>query len=131
MSFISFTHKHYIPFWLLPGSKTSTPRIVEFKILVEAFLFYITMHLVSLTCSLKELFFLFCNFLHCPEDLKWVPSLKFTIYVLLVSKMHHKRFEKNWSSGYQDEVKYVPMFNRHYTSCLAPSRGQKPLLQGK
>jgi hypothetical protein len=28
-------------------------------------------------------------------------NLKFTIYALLVPKMHHIKFEKNWSSGYQ------------------------------
>jgi hypothetical protein len=35
--------------------------------------------------------------------------------------MHHIKFEKNWSSGYQEEVKNL---NRHYTSCLAPPWGQ-------
>jgi hypothetical protein len=28
-------------------------------------------------------------------------NLKFTIYALVVPKMHHIKFEKNWSSGYQ------------------------------
>jgi hypothetical protein len=32
-----------------PGGKTSTPRIMKFTILVEAFLLYITMNLVFLT----------------------------------------------------------------------------------
>jgi hypothetical protein len=35
--------------WPCPGGKTSTPRIMKFTILVEAFLLYITMHLVFLT----------------------------------------------------------------------------------
>jgi hypothetical protein len=35
--------------WPRPGGKTSTPMIMKFTILVEAFLFYITMHLVFLT----------------------------------------------------------------------------------
>jgi hypothetical protein len=35
--------------WPPPGGKTSTPRIMKFKILVKAFLVYITMHLVFLT----------------------------------------------------------------------------------
>jgi hypothetical protein len=35
--------------WPCPGGKTSTLRIIKFTILVEAFLFYITMHLVFLT----------------------------------------------------------------------------------
>jgi hypothetical protein len=35
-------------------------------------------------------------------------NLKFTIYAPLVPKMHHTKFEKNWSSGYQ-EVKNVQM----------------------
>jgi hypothetical protein len=33
---------------------------------------------------------------------------KFTIYTFLVPKMHHIKFEKNWSSGYQG-VKNVRM----------------------
>jgi hypothetical protein len=32
--------------WPRPGTKTSTPRILKFTILVEAFLLYITMHSV-------------------------------------------------------------------------------------
>jgi hypothetical protein len=36
-------------------------------------------------------------------------ALKFTIYVPLVPKIHHIKFEKNWSSGYQEEVKNVQM----------------------
>jgi hypothetical protein len=40
------TIHHVLP---RPGGKTSTPRIMKFTILVEAFLFYITMHLVFLT----------------------------------------------------------------------------------
>jgi hypothetical protein len=35
--------------WPHPGGKTSTLRIMEFTILVEDFLLYITMHLVFLT----------------------------------------------------------------------------------
>ena len=38
---------HHI--WPCPGGKTSTPRIMKFTILVEAFLLYITMHFVFLT----------------------------------------------------------------------------------
>jgi hypothetical protein len=35
-------------------------------------------------------------------------NVKFTIYALLVPKMHHMKFENNWSSGYQ-EVKNLQM----------------------
>jgi hypothetical protein len=49
-------------------------------------------------------------------------NLKFTIYAPLVPKMHHIKFEKNWSSGYQ-KLKYSNV-NRHYISCL-PSPGGK------
>jgi hypothetical protein len=35
-------------------------------------------------------------------------NLKLKIYALLVPKMHHIEFEKNWSSSYQ-EVKSVQM----------------------
>ena len=37
-------------------------------------------------------------------------NLKFTIYAPFVPKMHQIKFEKNWSSGYQEEVKNVQMF---------------------
>jgi hypothetical protein len=36
-------------------------------------------------------------------------NLKFTVYAPLVPTMHHTKFEKNWSSGYQEEVKNVQM----------------------
>jgi hypothetical protein len=36
-------------------------------------------------------------------------NLKFKIYVPLVPKMHHIKFEKNSSKGYQEEVKNVQM----------------------
>ena len=32
-------------------------------------------------------------------------DLKFTIYVPLIPKMLHTKFEKNWTSSYQEEVK--------------------------
>jgi hypothetical protein len=38
-----------------------------------------------------------------------VGNLKFSIYVPLVPKIHHIKFEKNWSSGYQEDVKNVQM----------------------
>jgi hypothetical protein len=44
-----------------------------------------------------------------PQRPLGVGNLKFTIYVPLVPKMHHTKFEKNWSSGYQEELKNVPM----------------------
>ena len=51
-------------------------------------------------------------------------NLKFTIYAPLVPKIHHTKFEKNWSSGYdQEEVKNVPMLT-DTISCL-PSPGGK------
>jgi hypothetical protein len=34
-------------------------------------------------------------------------NLKFTIYAPLVPKMHHIKFEKNSSKGYQEEIKNV------------------------
>jgi hypothetical protein len=34
-------------------------------------------------------------------------NLKFTIYVPLVPKMHHTKFEKNWSSGYQEDMMFA------------------------
>jgi hypothetical protein len=43
-----------------------------------------------------------------PKGPRGSGNLKFTIYALLVPKMHHIKFEKNWSSGYQG-VKIVHM----------------------
>jgi hypothetical protein len=43
-----------------------------------------------------------------PKGPRGSGNLKFTISALLVPKMHHIKFEKNWSSGYQ-EVKNVQM----------------------
>jgi hypothetical protein len=44
-----------------------------------------------------------------PHGPQGVGNLKFTIYVPLVPKIHHIKFEKNWSSGYREEVKNVQM----------------------
>ena len=43
-----------------------------------------------------------------PKGPRGAGNPKFTIYARLVPKMHHIKFEKNWSSGYQ-EVKNVQM----------------------
>jgi hypothetical protein len=48
-------------------------------------------------------------------------NLKFTIYTPLVPKIHHIKFEKNWSSGYQEEVKNVQMLtDTIYHVCPPP-----------
>jgi hypothetical protein len=57
-----------------------------------------------------------------------VGNLKFTIYVPLVPKMHHIKFEKNWSSGYQ-EVKNVQMWTLHIM--FGPALWAKPLPRGR
>jgi hypothetical protein len=44
----------------------------------------------------------FGHFLPRPKGPRRVGNLKFTIYVPLVPKMHHIKFEKNWSSGNQE-----------------------------
>jgi hypothetical protein len=36
-------------------------------------------------------------------------NLKFTINVPLAPKTHYTKFEKNSKSGYQEEIKNVPM----------------------
>jgi hypothetical protein len=54
---------------------------------------------------------------------------EFTIYAPLVLKMHYIIFEKNWSSGYQEEVKNVQMLtDTIYHVC--PPLGAKPLPRG-
>jgi hypothetical protein len=43
--------------------------------------------------------------------------------------MHYIKFEKNWSSGYQEEVKNVQMLtDTMYNVC--PPLGAKPLTRG-
>ena len=62
--------------------------------------------------SEKKIFFkisLFWHFLPRPQGPRGAGNPKFTIYPRLVPKMHHIKFEKNWSSGYQ-EVKNVQMW---------------------
>jgi hypothetical protein len=39
--------------------------------------------------------------------------IKFTIYVLLVPKMYYTKFEKNWNTGYHDEVCLFVCFESH------------------
>jgi hypothetical protein len=41
------------------------------------------------------------------------------MYARLLPNMHHIQFEKNWSSGNQEEVKNVQILT-DYISCLAP-----------
>jgi hypothetical protein len=66
--------------------------------------------------SEKKIFFLrigqFCHILPCPTEYRGARNLKFTIYVPLVPKMHHTKFEKNWRNGYQEGVKNVQMLTR-------------------
>jgi hypothetical protein len=63
------------------------------------------------------------TFLPHPIGSREAGKLKFAIYVPHVQKMHHIKFEKNWSSGYQEEVKFSND-NTQYISCLAPPWGQ-------
>jgi hypothetical protein len=44
-----------------------------------------------------------------PKGFTGAGNPKFTIYAHLVPKMHHIKFEKNWSCSYQEEVKNVEM----------------------
>jgi hypothetical protein len=63
-----------------------------------------------------------------PIGPRGVGNLKFVIYALLVPKMHHIKFEKNGSCGYQ-EVKNVQILtNTIYHVC--PPLGAKLLPRG-
>jgi hypothetical protein len=44
-----------------------------------------------------------------PKGPRGAGNLKFIIHVPFVPKMHHVKFEKNWSRGYQIEVKNLQM----------------------
>jgi hypothetical protein len=65
-----------------------------------------------------------------PKGPSGAGNLKFTIYAPLVPKMHHIKFEKNWSSGYMyHEVKNVQMStDTIYNVC--PLLEAKPLPRG-
>jgi hypothetical protein len=83
-------------------------------------------HAFSVSCiyvvSEKNIFLIIGQFWHIlphPTEPNVAKQLKFTIYVPLVPDMHHTKFKKNWSSGYQEAVKNVPMLI-DCTSCLAP-----------
>jgi hypothetical protein len=88
-------------------------------------------HAFSFSCihvvSEKKIFKNFINFdTFCPiPKAPGAGNLNFTIYVPLVPKMHHtkfEKFEKNWRSGYQ-EVKNVQMLTD--TSHVWPCPGGK------
>ena len=51
----------------------------------------------------------FGQFLPRPQGPRGARDLKFTIHVPLVPKMLHTKFEKNWTSSYQEEVKNVQL----------------------
>ena len=51
----------------------------------------------------------FGQFLHRPQGPRGARDLKFTIYVPLVLKMLHTKCDKNWTGGYQEEVKNVQL----------------------
>ena len=100
--------------WPQPGVRTPSTGIIKFTILVEAFLPYITMHLISLRhvrLSRRRFWKLvpFGQFLPHPQGPRGARDLKFTIYVPLVPKMLHTKFEKNWTSSYQEEVENVQL----------------------
>jgi hypothetical protein len=103
MVFISFTHTHYIPCLTPPWGQNLYPKDNE----IHNFGRHIGQ---------------FWHFSPRPMGPMGIGNLKFTIYVPLVPKIHHIKFEKNWSSGYQD-VKNVQMCTL-YTSCLAQPWGQ-------
>ena len=67
----------------------------------------------------------FERFLPRPQGPRGARDLKFTIYVPLVPKMLHTKFEKNWTGGYQEEVKNVQLLT-HYVPNLTPPWGQNP-----
>jgi hypothetical protein len=74
--------------------------------------------------SEKEYFSKLVNFYtFCPaSNAPWRAGvLKFTILVPLVPKMHHTRFEKKWSSGYQ-EVTNVLLLTYFITDHFGPTQ---------
>jgi hypothetical protein len=44
--------------------------------------------------------------------------------------MHHIQFEKNWSSGYQEEVKNVQILTDYIYIMFGHALGAKPLPRG-
>jgi hypothetical protein len=57
-------------------------------------------------------------------------NLKFTIYALLFPKIHHIKFEKNWSSGYQEVTCKNVQILTDTIDHVWPRPGAKPLSRG-
>ena len=62
-------------------------------------------------CGCKEDFWNLGSF--CPAP-RGASDLKFTIEVPFVPKTLHTKFEKNWTGGYQEEVKNVQLLTDMY-----------------
>ena len=65
-----------------------------------------------------------------PQGPRGARDLKFTIYVPLVPKMLHAKFEKNWTGGYQEEVKNVQLLTHFINDHFGPTLTLKSLPLG-
>ena len=72
---------------------------------------------------------IFGQFLPHPQGPRGARDLKFTIYVPLVPKILHAKFEKNWTGGYQ-EVKNVQLLTHFINDHFGPTLTLKPLPLG-
>jgi hypothetical protein len=133
---ISFTYTHYIPCLTPPWGQNLYPKDNEMHNFGRhipvlhhhafRFFFFFYIHVVS-----EDFFFKLSNLtLFAPPQ--GVGNLKFTIYAPLVPKIHHIKYEKSWSSGYQDEVKNVQMCTDIVTLHImfGPALGAKSLPRG-
>ena len=68
----------------------------------------------SQACVVVKKIFENWSLLPRPQGPRGARDLKFTIYVPLVPKKLHTKFEKNWTSSYQEEVKNVQLFTDMY-----------------
>lgn len=92
--------------WLRSGLRTYNPSIMEFTILVDAFLLSITVHSLFLT-DVSCRYFVFWKLVNLMQfcTIPTTPGiLKFTLYVPVVLKMFDTKFEKNWYGGYQKNI---------------------------
>ena len=56
-----------------------------------------------------------------PQGPRVARDLKFTIYLPLVPKMLHIKFEKNWTGRYQEEVKNVQLLTHFINDHFGPT----------
>ena len=128
-----FTYKHYVPSLAPPWGQNPYPgdhQIYNFGRGLPALHHYAFSF--SQTCAVvkKKIFENWSLFSPPTPGPRGARDLKFTIYVPLVPKMLHTKFEKNWTGSYQEEVKNVQLLTHFINDHFGPTLIPKPLPLG-